>query len=135
MKIRYRKECSRSCEDKMVYEVLHITNTFSINHNTNRFGSMIGNYPTETYFLVASKNNNSFFWIADYDCELVREEGWNMTLNELIKSLNKLLEENETLGNDNVYFYDYWNMSYESIDEVDYEFDGIQEDDRVVIIK
>ena len=58
-----------------------------------------------------------------------------MTLNELIKSLNKLLEENETLGNDNVYFYDYWNMSYESIDEVDYEFDGIQEDDRVVVIR
>lgn len=58
-----------------------------------------------------------------------------MTLNELIKSLNKLLEENEKLGNDNVYFYDYWNMNYESIDEVDYEFDGIQEDDRVVVIR
>ena len=58
-----------------------------------------------------------------------------MTLNELIKSLNKLLEENETLGNDNVYFYDCWNMNYTSIDDVDYEFDGIQEDDRVVVIR
>ena len=58
-----------------------------------------------------------------------------MTLNELIKSLNKLLEENETLGNDNVYFYDCWNMNYESIDNVDYEFDAIQEDDRVVVIR
>ena len=51
-----------------------------------------------------------------------------MTLNELIKSLNKLLEENETLGNDNVYFYD-------CINDVDYEFDAIYEDDRVVVIK
>lgn len=58
-----------------------------------------------------------------------------MTLNELIKSLNKLLEENETLGNDNVYFYDCWNMNYASINYVDYEFDAIQEDDRVVVIK
>lgn len=58
-----------------------------------------------------------------------------MTLNELIKSLNKLLEENKSLGNDNVYFYDCWDMEYESIDNVDYEFDAIQEDDRVVVIK
>ena len=58
-----------------------------------------------------------------------------MTLNELIKSLNKLLEENETLGNDNVYFYDCWNMNYAIIDNVDYEFDAIQEDDRIVVIK
>ena len=50
-------------------------------------------------------------------------------------TLNKLLEENETLGNDNVYFYDCWNMNYTSIDDVDYEFDGIQEDDRVVVIR
>ena len=58
-----------------------------------------------------------------------------MTLNELIKSLNKLLEENEILGNDNVYFYDCWNMNYAIIDNVDYEFDAIQEDDRIVVIK
>lgn len=58
-----------------------------------------------------------------------------MTLNELIKSLNKLLEENETLGNDNVYFYDCWNMNYENIDNVDYEFDAIQDDDRIVVIR
>ena len=58
-----------------------------------------------------------------------------MTLNELIKSLNKLLEENETLGNDNVYFYDCWDMKYESIDDVDYEFDAIYEDDRIVVIR
>ena len=74
MKIRYREECSRSGFDNSVYEVLHITNTFRMNHNTNRFGGTIGNYPTATYFLVASKYDNSFFWIADYDCELVREE-------------------------------------------------------------
>ena len=49
-----------------------------------------------------------------------------MTLNELIKSLNKLLEENETLGNDNVYFYDCWNMNYVSIDDVDYDLPNLK---------
>ena len=58
-----------------------------------------------------------------------------MTLNELIEALNKLLEENETLGNDNVYFYNSWDMRYENIDSVDYEFDAIQEDDRVVVLR
>ena len=58
-----------------------------------------------------------------------------MTLNELIKSLNKLLEENETLGSDSVYFYDCWNMNYHALDSIDYEFDAIQEDDRIVVIR
>ena len=73
MKIRYRKDCNRGYEDK-TYEVLHITNTFSFSHQINRFRVPVGNFPTATYFLVAS-DNGSFFWIADYDCELVREEG------------------------------------------------------------
>ena len=58
-----------------------------------------------------------------------------MTLNELIKSLNKLLEENKTFGDDYVYFWDGWDMNYSSVDSVDYEFDAIQEDDRIVVIR
>lgn len=58
-----------------------------------------------------------------------------MTLNELIKKLNKLLEENKTLGEDQIYFYDCWDMNYESVDEVDYEFDVFQENDRIIILK
>ena len=85
MKIRYKKELFNGHDDivyelfngheNIVYDVLHITNTFSFSHERNRFGVPVGDSPTATYFLVASKNNNSFFWIADYDCELVSEEG------------------------------------------------------------
>lgn len=58
-----------------------------------------------------------------------------MKLNELINRLNALLEENETLGDDEVYFYDCWNMNYASIDSIDYEFDAMQEDDRIIVLK
>ena len=73
MKIRYKKELFNGNEN-IVYDVLHITNTFSFSHEINRLGVPVGDSPNVTYFLVASKNNNGFFWIADYDCELVREE-------------------------------------------------------------
>lgn len=73
MKIRYRKELLNGHEN-IVYDVLHITNTFSFNNKINRFGVTVGDSPNITYFLVASKSDNSFFWIADYDCELVSEE-------------------------------------------------------------
>ena len=72
MKIRYKKELFNGNEN-IVYDVLHITNAFSYSHQINRLGVPVGDSPTATYFLVAS-DNGSFFWIADYDCELVREE-------------------------------------------------------------
>lgn len=71
MKIKYRRERNIGYE-YIVYEVLHVTNTFSFDHNINRFGVPIGDSPNVTYFLVASEDG-SFFWIPSYDCKLVGE--------------------------------------------------------------
>lgn len=58
-----------------------------------------------------------------------------MTLIELRNKIDELLIENPTLETDKVYFFDGDKIEYRWIDSIDYEFDCITIDDRIIVLE